>query len=298
MSENETPAAQPNAAGPDPLAQTETRLNKGWMLKMGIFMVILLVFGFWGLYDALVAYPNRGKADAEYRELVYLSASRDAGQLLRADVANPRDELERLRGEERELRATANSSETSPAALNARAEAARLDWLTSLSRIGRLNAENTTFENPTERREALDAEWQTRTPPKPLSAFDIPSQWLFVIAGFGGAAWLTFLFVRVSSKKYRWDPATRTLTVPGGHSFTPSEITEVDKRKWDKYFVTIRLNESASAPKEQKFDLLRYSPLEAWILDMEKHSPNYVPPQTDEPDDEGEPSETEKTASA
>jgi len=153
-----------------------------------------------------------------------------------------------------------------------------------------LRAEQTTFDNPTERREALDDAWRTRTPPKPLSAFDIPSQWLFVIAGFGGAAWLTFLFVRVASKKYRWDPATHTLTVPGGKTIAPADIAEVDKRKWDKYFVTLRLNDGAPPPREHKFDLLRYAPLEAWILEMERRSPNYVPP-AEEPADEPEPTE-------
>lgn len=291
MSETDTQPVAP--AGPDPLQQTETRLNKGWLVKMGIFFTVLLAFGVWGLYDALVAYPNRGRADAEYRELQYLNASRDAGLLLRASVSEPRSALEDLRAREREIRNAALASDTSPGALIAKADMARLDWLTSLSRIGSLRPERTTFDNPTQRREALDTAWQTRTPPKPLSAFDIPSQWLFVIAGFGGATWLTILFVRVSSRKFRWEPSTRTLTVPGGRTIAPSDIAEVDKRKWDKFFVTLRLNDAAPAPREHKFDLLRYSPLEAWILEMERHSPNYVPPSPDEPEreEQDEPSE-------
>jgi hypothetical protein len=294
MSETDTqPVAQ---TGPDPLQQTETRLNKGWLVKMGIFFVVLFVFGVWGLYDALVAYPNRGKADAEYRELVYLNASRDAGLLLRASVNEPRTVLEDLRAREREIRNAALASDTSPGALIAKADLARLDWLTSLSRIGSLRPERTTFDNPTQRREALDTAWQTRTPPKPLSAFDIPSQWLFVIAGFGGAAWLTVLFLRVSSKKFRWEPSTRTLTVPGGRTIAPTDIAEVDKRKWDKFFVTLRLNESAQAPREHKFDLLRYTPLEAWILEMEKHSPNYVPPAPEEAEHEEQTEPSEQPA--
>ncbi len=281
MSDTDT-QPQP-AAGLDPLEQTETRLNKGWLVKMGIFFTILLAFGMWGLYDAVSAYPARGRADAEYRELEYLNAARDAGLLLRASVDQPRVELDRLRGLEKDLITTANSSDTSQAAMLARADLAKLQWLTALSRVGMLSPANTTFENPTGQREILENTWATKTPPKPLSAFDIPSQWLFVIAGFGGALWLTFLFLRVSSKKFRWEPSTRTLTIPGGRTIAPADIAEVDKRKWDKFFVTLRLNDSTPAPHEHKFDLLRYTPLEAWILEMERHSPNYVPPAPEEP---------------
>mgnify|MGYP001232343498 CR=1 FL=1 len=275
--DTQTPSPTPGSFGdqPDPLRETETRLNKGWLVKMGIFLVILLAFGVWGLYDALVAYPNRGKADAEYRELVYLNAARDAGVLLRADVPDPRAELQALRAREGDLRAAASAGGTSQTALLARTDMAKLEWLTALGRVGMLRPNHTTFPNPTERREALDVAWQTRTPPKPLSAFDIPSQWLFVIAGFGGSLWLVVLFVKVASKKYRWDPATRTLTLPGGATIAPADIAEVDKRKWDKFFVTLRLNDGA----ERRFDLLRYTPLEAWILEMERHAPNYVPPR-------------------
>jgi hypothetical protein len=289
MSDTDTQPDAQSSAGPDPLLQTETKLNKGWLLKMAIFFTILLAFGMWGLYDAVIAYPNRGKADAEYRELEYLNAARDAGVLLRASVDQPRAELDRLRAIEKELLTTANSSDTSQAAMLARADRAKLQWLTALSRVGMLSPANTTFENPTGQREILENTWATKTPPKPLSAFDIPSQWLFVIAGFGGALWLTVLFLRVSSKKFRWEPSTRTLTIPGGRTITPADIAEVDKRKWDKFFVTLRLNDSTPAPREHKFDLLRYTPLEAWILELERHSPNYVPPAE-------EPAETEAEA--
>ena len=37
-----------------------TRLNKPWLLKTLISAVVLIGFGIYGLYDATVAYPNRG----------------------------------------------------------------------------------------------------------------------------------------------------------------------------------------------------------------------------------------------
>ena len=106
---------------------------------------------------------------------------------------------------------------------------------------------------------------------------------------------MAFLFVRVSAKKYRWSPDTRTLTLPGGKTIAPAQIAEVDKRKWDKFFVTLRLNESSPEPREVKLDLLRFTPLEAWVLEMEKHAPNYVPP-AEEPAETPAPQEQSATA--
>lgn len=292
MSSDNAPTT--DAPQADPLQQTETRLNRGWLIKMGIFFTVLVAFGFWGLYDATIAYPNRGLADAEYREKEYLEASQRAGLLLRASVENPRNELSTLRARERDIQSRATGGDATTSTLIAQAELAKIQWLTSLGRVGRLDPRHTRFENPTERLQTLSAAWDTRTPPKPLSAFDIPSQWIFVVAGFGGGAWMLVLFTRVSSKKFRWAPETRTLTMPGGRAITPAQIAEVDKRKWDKFFVTLRLDETAGEPREVKLDLLRFSPLEAWILEMEKHSPNYVPPAE-------EPAETpaeEQSASA
>jgi hypothetical protein len=51
-------------------------------------------------------------------------------------------------------------------------------------------------------------------------------------------------------------------------------INEVDKRKWHKFFVFLKLADNSP---EIKLDLLRYSPLEDWVLEMEKLHPNYVP---------------------
>ena len=84
--------------------------------------------------------------------------------------------------------------------------------------------------------------------------------------------------MRVLKTKYRYDASTHTLTLPSGESFTAQQINELDKRKWDKFFVTIHLE----GGKTHKLDLLRYQPLEDWILEMEKLSPNYEPPEEDE----------------
>ena len=135
--------------------------------------------------------------------------------------------------------------------------------------------QHTEIADPSARLTELQAEWATRKPPKPLSAFDIPSQWLIAVAGLGLSAWIVVLFAAVARKKFRYEPAAMRLTLPGGKSFTPADIAELDKRQWHKFFVTVRLKDGRS----HKLDLLRYTPLEAWVLEMEKHTDGYEPPR-------------------
>ncbi len=63
-----------------------------------------------------------------------------------------------------------------------------------------------------------------------------------------------------------------TLGLPGGHSLTPADLTDVDKRKWDKFFVSlvVKPGHATLGGKEVALDLLRYEPLEDWVLEMEK----------------------------
>ena len=108
--------------------------------------------------------------------------------------------------------------------------------------------------------------WSARNAPKPLSSYDMFFQWFFVVAGFGGGGWLAAVLLRAASRKFRWDPPTQRLTLPGGASFVPSDVKEFDKRRWHKFYVTIHLNSGVA----HTLDLLRYVPLEEWVLAMER----------------------------
>ena len=47
-------------------ADQKTRLNKPWVIKMVIFAGVLIFFGFYGLYDAMISYPARGQNHADF----------------------------------------------------------------------------------------------------------------------------------------------------------------------------------------------------------------------------------------
>jgi hypothetical protein len=278
-----TPAPRPGSkkfAGP-----TKTVLNRTWLIKVVVMTLVLIAFGSWGLYDAVVAYPNRGEGYASHAELEYLRAAQAADEneergvfRRELDIPDPVAELAALRGREDEL------SNASPGRqLRAQMELRRLDWLTSLQRIGQLEPERTTFEFPRQRLTELEAKWTTQTPPSPLAFYDIPSQWLIMVVCYGFALHLTLLFVRVASKSYSWDPVDKRLTLPGGESLVPDDLTEVDKRKWDKFIVYLRVRDGHEKLGGQaiKVDTYRYALLEDWILDMEAAGPG-----TQETDDE------------
>lgn len=269
---------------PQPERTLTTTINRGWRLKMSIITVFLVGLGVWGLVDALIVYPARGARHAEYMRLQYLVAANAAGELLRAGVDNPREELARLTAERsdivRDLRQTTEGS-----TLHHRhaLRMARLEWLTSLSRIGRVSPEHTQIASPRQDMEGLANEWATKNAPKPLASYDIPSQWIFVAVGFGGAGWLISLMTRVSRVRFRYEPASLRLTLPDGRSITPEQIAEVDKRKWHKFFVTLRLKEGGP---DVQLDLLRYKPLEDWVLEMEKQTDGYEEPEAEEDESE------------
>jgi hypothetical protein len=256
-----------------------TSVNRAWMIKTGIYLLAMVALGVWGLYDGMVAYPNRGRAAAEYLEKTYLALSEKMGTLVSAPVPQPRDTLASLNAEKPELR-TAAERGASPgfSAEEAQTKIARLEWLEALDRVGRLTPDHTTMlvdpetpggprvSDPFRRLRALETAWASKTPPKPLSAFDIPAQWLIAAVGLGAGAWILALTLGVMSRKYRWDPDRLALTLPGGRTIEPSDIREVDKRKWDKYIVFLHLKDG----KEVRLDLLRYTPLEEWTLAMEQ----------------------------
>lgn len=269
--------ADPSAPG---VQQTQsTKLGKKWLRKFIIFLVVSIGFGFYGLYDATIAYPNRGERDASYRLLEYLRAADDAhGLALPLGIPEgqtPQQYLDALHEREQELFEKAGGE--GGAARDARADMAKMTWLDSLGKIYRLTPERVEADlagNPSEKLAELTAEWETKDQPKPLAWFDIPVQWLFTVVGFGLGLWLTIHMLRVARKTYTWDPAELRLGLPGGHSIVPSDVAEFDRRKWDKflYFFKIKPDHAGLGGKEIKLDLYQYTPLEDWCVAMHKHA--------------------------
>jgi hypothetical protein len=276
------------------MALETTTLDRRWLAKMTIFFAVLVFFGFYGLYDATIAYPNRGIQHASYCEYQYLETAREQGLLdRRVTVADPAGELRRLREADRRMPAV---------------EAARMEWLRSLAMVGRNKPEFTTIEDPVSRHSELKQQWTTaqgagKNAPKALGAYDIPVQWLFVVIGFGGGAWMAGLFLAVKRVRYRWDGEGQVLHLPGpggAAQLTPHDIAEFDKRKWDKYLVFLKIKPSHATlgGREIKLDLYRHAKLESWILEMEKTAfPENVEPAPEPVQGEQAPSE-EVTASA
>jgi len=271
-----TPAASRRSrkfAGP-----TKTVLNRTWLIKVVVMTLALFAFGSWGLYDAVVAYPERGEGYASYARLEYLRAAvaadenEERGVLRReTSVTDAAAALSELRGIERELQASA-ANESDPQHYRAQMQLRRLDWLTALSRIGKLSPEHTTIEDPRIELVSLEEKWKTDTPPSALASYDIPSQWLIMGVCYAFTIYLVALFLRVAGRSYRWDPAEQRLTFPDGRSIVPGDLDEVDKRKWDKFIVYLRVREGHDTLGGQaiKVDTYRYALLEDWILDMEQ----------------------------
>jgi len=257
----------------------ETKLSTKWLIKIVIFLVASSGLGAWGLYDALIKYPARGEASAQWSLKEYLAAAQESGDFVLVSVDDPVATLESLELEEAELRELSTQG-SGLSARQATTKLKRLDWLDALRNVGHLDPANTTIENPSKVLQDLELDQANKNPPKPLSRFDLPMQWVFVVGGFSAAAWLVLLTFSVARKKHRYDPETLTLTLHGGIVITPDLITQVDKRKWDKFLVTLRLKDGSS----HRLDLLRYTPLEEWILEMEKQTEGYEP--DDEPADE------------
>ncbi len=306
----------------------KTKLNRGWLVKMAIFFIVLVGFGVWGLIDALYFYPANGLADASFKLKNYLAVLSKSTARLTASgvkVADPRAELTLLTN-----KATGRSGSGGPLS---DAETARLEWLTALSRVWKLDAAEvriyevervrispagtpvfgglgttgplkerlnvyfqprsgvavakardgtSSTDQPDVVLKELDAYWKTAKARKPLAAYDLPSQWLFVVGGFGGGAYLLVLVLRVASRKYSYDPQTHELTLRGGVTISPDDVKEFDKRRWHKFFLILRLRDGRSF----KLDLLRYVPLEEWALEMERIAfPESAgaPPHTDVP---------------
>jgi hypothetical protein len=245
-----------------------TKINGKWRRKMMIFAVILVGLGVYGLFDAMYAYPRRGYKAAQRLEYEYLKYLNDAGRLSNtaASIDDPTARLERATqspsGEDRLVG----------------------PWLTQLKYVNRLSASNTTIprrdyfndgvskggaiESASTRLEALKAAPHAEA----LESYDIPVQWLICATGFVWGGYIVVLMLRVGRKSYAWDPVAKRLTLPDGNSFTPADLLEIDKRKWHKFFVnlTIKPQHQNLGGKTIELDLLRFVPLEDWVLEMER----------------------------
>jgi len=253
----------------DDTGPTRAPLNTKWVVKMAVVIVALLLFAVLGFYDATVKYPARGERHASYAQWQYLDAARNAnaedfGVFEReSSVNDPVEELKRLQNPETQL-------STRP--LRATMQEARKNWLEALKTIGRLKPEYTRFDSPQGKFDELAAQWGSTTSlPKPLKSYDIPLQWVILIVCLPLAIYVMLRFLRVRALKYTWDESTMTLGLPSGASITPADLEEVDKRKWDKFIVFLKIKDEHDklGGKEVKVDTYQHKYVEDWILAME-----------------------------
>lgn len=253
-----------------------TTVNRGWLIKFSLFALVSLVFGVWGLYDALVVYPARGHEDVKYQLTEYLELRReDAGALDAVRIAEPAARLAELSAREDELSKVAASAPGKGAvgADGARRRQVLPDllaheeygWLLALKRVNELTPAQTEIADPRARLAELEQYWKTHEPPKPLASYDIPLQWGIAVIGFAVGAYLSLYIIRTLMTKYQYEPATQTLTLPGGRAIRPADLTDLDKRRWDKFYVTLITTTGPSV----SLDVLRFVPLEDWVLAME-----------------------------
>ncbi len=255
-------------------------LNPKWSIKLFIITFFVLGFGGLGLYDALIKYPARGERFADWAKWQYLDAAKNAGSEdfgifeRKSSVPDPVAEYAKLSDPETMQRNGIDAQNQSSARhLRATMYNTRYQWLNGLKIIGQLTPENTTIDNPNNELAQSRALWTSSlSNPKPLKSYDIPSQWLIMILCWGIGFWMLVNIIKVIGQKFSWDADSMTLTVPGSIAITPENIDEVDKRKWDKFIVFIKLNaaHSTHAGKEIKVDTYQHALVEDWILAMEK----------------------------
>lgn len=274
----------------------QSKVSRKWTLKMIAIAVFLGGFGLWGLYDAMVAYPKRGERASEFLEFQYLENYKQARPPLdnRAGFADPANELQRLRG----------------ATTGDLADRAAKTWLESLVLIGRLGPAATAIPRTDFRGTKVDdAESRLKDlaqryttggqskAPSPLSKWDIPVQWLIMAVGVGLGLWMLVLIAKVKAKTFTFEPGTMRLGLPDGTSFVPGDVEDFDKRKWHKFYVTVKIKPEHKdlGGKNVELDLLRYEPVEEWVLAMERAAfPDRVEaePEEEEKGDEGAPPAT------
>jgi len=290
---------------------TASNINRPWLIRIVIISAVLLGYGAWSINDAYVNYPERGTTYASWAEWQYLGKAIDADRseapgILRREAAikEPVEELDRLRTSD-VLERNESDLGGGPRQKRAEMEIARQTWLNALSVVGKLDPAYTNFfrnpdveaasrlmglegsseaetisglnstlnpASPRTRFTELSTRWATETPPGPLRSYDIPVNKIQAVLCFAFTGYLLFLFLRVLTRTYRWNPETKTLTLPSGESIAPADLEDVDKRKWDKFIVFLRIKDSHSklGGEEIRFDTYRHGRIEDWILEMEK----------------------------
>ena len=316
---------------------TVSNINRPWLIRIVIITACLLGYAAWSLYDAYVAYPARGESYSSWAEWRYLGLAIEADRtespgVLRREgaVPNPAEELE-------ELRANRADNETAMQGgsrqKRAEMEIAREDWLDSLTMIGRLHPAYTNFyatpdeaaaeelaaldtttanaeaiaglrsrlapASPRDRFGELNNRWSTESPPGKLRSYDIPVNKIQAVICIGFACYLISLFARVATRTFRWAPDDKALTLPSGETIAPADLEDVDKRKWDKFIVFLKIKDSHSqlGGQEIRFDTYRHGRIEGWILEMEKAAfPDRVTDSAAEDTAKDEPAESERAA--
>lgn len=261
-------------------------LSRKWTFKIGIIGVLLLGLGLWGVWDAAVKYPQRGSDAAEYLEFQYLKELGSDHREYAAGIPNSSDKRtpsDRLRDLDEKID---QGGTVSPA------DHQLHDWLEQLRIIGKLEPSGASTEIPRtdfrkdagglpvqvkdygQRLSDLRTKWTAgnATVPTPLSTHDIHMQWLIAVVGLGVGGWMLILLIAARTKVYGWNASEQRLTFPNGASVIPSDIAEFDKRKWHKLFITLKVKPTHPqlGGKEVEIDLLRYEPVEDWVLAMER----------------------------
>lgn len=236
----------------------KTKLARRWLLKMTVITLAFLIFGGWAMWDLFYAYPERGRDYASAKQLEYLRASDTARTLFDASIDEPSVSLGVLRGRD-------SLTEV---------ERAELGWLEALAvpGLGMLKAEHTQMESPRETLMELEEHFASAPRPKALTSYDLPVQGLIMVVCWGVAAYLIVLWIRVVSKRYTWVASEQRLGLPGGVTLVPTDLADLDKRKWHKFLVTldIKAEHPKLGGKHVPLDLYRYLPLEEWVLEMEQ----------------------------
>lgn len=270
---------------------TKTSIDRKWFVKLGIFWVVCVGVTLWGLYDGFILYPKRGEVVVSFLTKSYLDEM-DSNRRLRPDAVNVEDPAAVFAElSEKRSQSPGTMSEEEIARYNWLEAHSRLVWPSTLQVLTDQNAREledgalnestrTMFVRPRDTLTELNTELANKSQPNALAAWDIPSQFLislvFGIAGLG----ITYRMLTTFPKSYSYEHDDRRLTMPGGQSITPDDIEVVDKRLWHKFFVTLKLNSG----QEIKLDLMRFQPLEDWILEMERHTEGYEPEEEEQPD--------------
>lgn len=277
MVEHDNGRGNTDVAGGDttnPGGALKTSISRGWLFKFGLFALVGLVFFAWGMYDGAYLYPKRGESHARYMLWQYLQVLESKGRLSArsASVSAPAEEIESLRSADEELDEI---------------EAARLQWLTSISRVRSLdslayedlsaqpspsspdvNYITTAISDPSATLVELNTDLGGTDVPKALAFYDIPSQYIIAAVGLLAFLGVGYRILQTMATSFTYDPASHRLKGPG-IDITPEQLAELDKAKWHKYFATVV--PKGGAP-ERRLDLYRFVPLEDWVLEIEKLS--------------------------